>query len=288
MLTTQDRPVCPYRASVRIASVGQATANAIASLPDEMARHCADRLGALLDRNLSISAERFRDLPYGEAEIPMPAFVFSVQSQRHRGLMWLSASLCYRMVGILMGDDDRMFAGSWSPSDAEFGLIERLALEVVHAFAEAGVLLNIDDLAPVMTEPRQWVRRMPSAMSVRVLRLAAQLDSQDESGSIGLIMQPEAFSRGVAGGRTSTDAPVLEEVLDEIPVTAIVPLGTISMSLNEVLSLKAGTMLPLRASQDDILPLMVGGEAYYYGRPGSLGNGHLALEITAPASRGKE
>ena len=76
----------------------------------------------------------------------------------------------------------------------------------------------------------------------------------------------------------------LEQRLSRVDLDLRASLGTTELSVQEILDLRVGDVVPLRTRAKGWVPLYVGGELRYWARPG-MKDRHRAVQICAAATK---
>jgi len=255
-----------------------------------------------VDINLdNITAQRFGDYL---SSVPLPAMisVFKAVEWDNYGLITVDSPMIYSIVDVLLGGRRGtvpMRIEGRPYTTIEASLVERLIRLIVHDLSQA-----FAPITPVQfrfermeTNPRfAAIARPGNACVVFKLRI----DMEDRGGTIEFLI-PYATLEPVRdhllqmfmGEKFGRDSIWENHLAREIWVTDIDLEAVIdeqSLSLNDVMNLEVGTILPLNAKPDAKVVLRCGQVPMFEGKIGRIGD-HMAVEIETrmrPETNAKE
>ena len=207
------------------------------------------------------------------------------QTGTRLGVLGLNATLTFAVL-------ERAFGAPLVKADAESGWlagreslteIERRTIapwidELMKAIA---VAVAQGSTAPMklVSVVDQSARELPQDVETMVLWRAG-VDYGVDRGELALLLFPVATE--VLAGKVAANRPVRPEWLgqhiERMDVAVSAELGSVNLSVAELVALRPGDVLKLDHRQSDLVPVRVGGCVRFVGRP-SQRNGAYAIEI---------
>jgi flagellar motor switch/type III secretory pathway protein FliN len=213
---------------------------------------------------------------------------FEVELGSEDGPAWALLSLNSRALAVLLdGALGGALAGMSNDipgpelSLAQAALVGRIARSLGEDLAaavqaEAGISLKL-------VEARSLRSGEPSEIaSEDALTIDCTFEGVDDRAACTLIMGAEALESAVREHAAEDDPtcgdPRMAEAIGEVPVQVVAVLGTLTLGLRQVLTLRAGQVLRLSTAIDDTVTVRVAGLDKFLGSPAT-SRGQLAVQI---------
>ncbi|NOZ06856.1 MAG: flagellar motor switch protein FliM [Chloroflexi bacterium] len=224
--------------------------------------------------------------------VPDPSIIYVVKMSPLPGRIFISvdASLASVFVDRLLGGSGRGVPETHTITDIEIGLVQNVAKRTLDALTDAWS--NVVDLQPLVEESTQNVQFVQIALSSdAAVFIALEVRVQEAIGTMSLCipfqvikpimfkLSPHAWVAGQEKSEPETDFQEIRQQVSYIPVNVVAQLGTVDLTVRELMSLRPGDVIPLNSHIDSELPLLTEGEKMGSCRPGTLG-GQLAVVIT--------
>jgi flagellar motor switch protein FliM len=227
------------------------------------------------------------------ASVPQPSIFGVVSTQPLETTILFSAEqqLVFRFIELVIGGVSNETRMNRPLTEIELALARRTFHGLVELLSVAwnelfGLDLNLLDLEAIVAN----VELAPPSEPTIVLTIEAR--SGQSSSTMSLLVPYRAIaavSGRLSGQYADSDAPVLDESLEAaleaaisgVEVEARVEVGSLDLSIDEVLELKEGDVLKLHTKSELGATVCVGETNLYRGKPGRSGS-RRAIEITEP------
>jgi flagellar motor switch protein FliM len=261
---------------------------------DRLARLMSTSLRNLTSDNVEISLDHISSVRFGDYinSIPLPAMlsIFKAEEWDDYGLLVVDSALIYTLVDVLLGGRrgaSALRVEGRPYTTIETKLIERLVHVVLNDLSSA-----FDPLSPVSfrldrieTNPRFAAITQSNNAGVLV-RL--RIDMGDRSGRVE-IMIPYAtlepvrelllqMFMGEKFGRDSIWESHLTRELYQTDVHLSAILGETTVSLDEMVNWKPGSIVMLNTKPEELIEMRVGDSAMFMAKIGQK-KGHVAISI---------
>ena len=261
---------------------------------DRLVRLMSTSLRNLTSDNVEISLDHISSVRFGDYlnSIPLPAMlgIFKAEEWDDHGLMVVDSSLIYAIVDVLLGGrrgTSALRVEGRPYTTIETKLIERMAHVVLNDLSAA-----FDPLSPVSfrldrieTNPRFATITQPGNAGVLV-RL--RIDMGDRSGRIE-IMIPYAtlepirelllqMFMGEKFGRDTIWETHLTRELYKTDINLSAILGETTVALDDLLSMKPGSVILLNTRPNDLIEMRVGPHPMFMAKVGQK-QGQIACSI---------
>jgi flagellar motor switch protein FliM len=201
----------------------------------------------------------------------------------------VNMDLSFALVERLLGGQGQILQKTREMTDIELVLLETLMKCLLSSLNEAwqqvsSVALNLDDL---VFNPQIVQAALPADVGVLLL---FELRIGEASEAISMLV-PYSLLEPIIDKLTSqmwlagihqatvADQDGVRQQLDKVKLPVSVCLGSTAVSFRDLLELRTGNVIKLESATDEELPLFVGGNHKYYGRPGRSGR-KMAVAIT--------
>lgn len=203
----------------------------------------------------------------------------------------LEVALGLAVLDRLLGGTGRGLARPHEITEMEQALLQdRVVVHVLEAFREAWS--DIVDLTPVVSQTETNISFVPITLpSEAVVLVTTTLQVGDATGQLRLCLPYGALEPVKdrlsaqlllsAGGMERPDdtAGEVRRQVGNVPLALVARLGEALVSLDDLLQLQIGDVIPLGTPIDGEIDVLVGGRVRYRGRPGLL-RSHNAVRIT--------
>lgn len=275
---------------------------ALQMVHEQFGRLCSASLSALMRSLCEVKLISTDQLSYDEfiRSIPTPTFINIINVPPGNGTMIFefSPSLSYTIVDRLLGG-----AGAKSSIHRELSEIEKaILMRIVDRFLEcmteswANVMPLNFALEASETNPQLFLQLLlPSEMTIL---LTFEVTLTESIGTVSLCIPypaiedilPRLSARTWFTGLHKSSNPEMETVLrhhmNAVPLDLRVFLGRTELSIQELLELRPGDVVPLETRQDGEVTVLIGGEEKYFGTPGTRRQ-HRAVRVTRPVPEEK-
>jgi flagellar motor switch protein FliM len=265
---------------------------AVEVMTDRFAHHLMGTFTSAFRRMVEVTpasseVKQFREFLRG---LPMPTsiHIFRIEPLNGKGLLVLEANLVYLLIEFILG-------GTWEGqvkiegrdfTNIENRLIQRLVKEALQDLDKAWNVLQ-----PVKVEfERSEINPQFAAVmlpSDKVLTIHIDVEMETASGTLILCLpfaMVEPFKDKLPGwgsDQQRKERPWMEHILGHLSqadVTISVELGNQKVTVEKILNLQVGDLLPLDRDEEGLLPVKVEGVRKFWARPGH-SNGRKAVKI---------
>jgi len=193
---------------------------------------------------------------------------------------------------------DRLFGGPGEASkinreltDIELSVIEGIIVRILGNLREAWS--NVIDLRPrlgnIETNP-QFAQIVPPSDMVVLITLETKVGDVEGMTNFCipyLTIEPiitklsaQYWYSSIRKGGTTENLAILKKRLDTVYVNLIAEIGSLDISVKDVLNLQKGDIIKLEHNKvNDNMMLKIGNKKKFYARPGVVGT-HMAVQIT--------
>lgn len=263
-------------------------------LHETFARRLQTALSAYLRTVVQINMLGVEQGVYDEyvRQVPNPAVLYpiSMDPLPGRAALELHTNVVFIIVDRLLGGLGKGLNKGRELTDVEQTLLETVVWEVLSALKESWA--NVATLQPRLGEIAFTPQFMQIAISSEtVLTISFEIRILDSAGTmricipetvLGPVMEQLTAQTFYAGARrtlTPSQTTGLRKNLDRVTVQVVGQLGETELSINEVVNLRPGDVIPLRRRSKDELEVLVAGVPKFWARPGLIGR-RTALKIT--------
>ena len=269
---------------------------------ESFARRLASSLSAYLRSTVQATFVYVEQGTYVQLanHVPDSSIIYVVKMSPLPGRIFITidASIASVFVDRLLGGIGRSVPETHTITDIEIGLVQNVAKRALDALTDAWS--NVVELHPVVEESAQNVQFVQIALSSdAAVFIALEVRVQDATGTMSLCipfqvikpimfkLSPHAWVAGQEKAEPETNFQEIRKQISHIPVNVVAQLGTIDLTVRDLMGLRTGDVIPLNSHIDSELPLLTEGEKMGSCRPGTLGR-QLAVVITdalaSPAS----
>ena len=264
-------------------------------LHETFARRLQTALSAYLRTVVQINMLGVEQGVYDEyvRQVPSPAVLYpiSMDPLPGRAALELHTNVVFIIVDRLLGGLGKGLNKGRELTDVEQTLLETVVWEVLSALKESWS--NIATLQPRLGEIAFTPQFMQIALSTEtVLTISFEIRILDSAGTMRIcipenVLEPvmsqvtaQAFYAGSRRTLTADQTTNLRRNLDRVSVPVVGELGETELTLQELVNLRPGDVIPLRRRAKDELEVLVAGVPKFRARPGLVGR-HSALKITS-------
>ena len=264
-------------------------------LHENFARRLQTALSAYLRTVVQINMLGLEQGVYDEytRQVPNPAVLYTISMDPlpGRAILELHPSIVFIIVDRLLGGLGKGLNKSRELTDVEQTLLETVVWEVLSSLKEAWT--NVAALQPRLGDIASTPQFLQVALSTdTVLTISFEIRILDSAGTMRLcipeiVFEPimdqvtaQAWFASSRKAQLPAQAQNLRKHLDRVKVPMIGQLGEAMVSLQELVDLKVGDVIPLQRRAQEELEILVAGKPKFYARPGLVGR-HLALKISS-------
>ena len=261
---------------------------------DTFARRAGTTLSAHLRSLVAINLISIDQIIYDEfvQQVPVPAVLYQLSFDPLPGhaLLELHPSVAFIVVDRLLGGQGRTLSRSRQLTDVEMTLLESVVWEILSAVKEAWA--NVTTITPKLGESAFTPQFLQIAVATEIcLAIAFEVKFGEESGLMRLclpyvVLEPVINNLTAQARYGSARAPStperqhsLQQSLEAVMMPLVAILGTTDLTVEQVLNLQRGDVLPLGTAARSNLTLTLAGEPKFRGAPGRSGR-KLAMRIT--------
>ena len=262
---------------------------------DAFAKNYATALTNSIQRTCFIQRTRMAGMPFQDyvargRKNPGGIGMFSLQPLRHSALVALDAGLSFSLVEIMLGASKNI--GGPHP-ERELTTIELSILKSLIALAGDDINRAFAPLTTVKSAMERVERNMRMVSitepEAEVIVTSFQLTMGELTGDIDLVVPLAAIEPlrdklkellHVNAVTKNSWQESTRKALTEVEATATAQSGVISMTISDILGLRAGDIIPLDYDPNTPLRILVEDKVKFYGQAGSSG-GKKAVAITA-------
>jgi flagellar motor switch protein FliM len=271
-------------------------------LHETFARRLQTSLSAYLRTVVQINMLGVEQGVYDEyvRQVPSPAVLYpiSMDPLPGRAALELHTNVVFIIVDRLLGGLGKGLNKGRELTDVEQTLLETVVWEVLSALKESWS--NIATLQPRLGEIAFTPQFMQIALSSEtVLTISFEIRILDSAGTMRIcipenVLEPvmsqvtaQAFYAGSRRTLTPDQTANLRRNLDRVSVPVVGELGETELTLQELVNLRPGDVIPLRRRARDELDVLVAGVPKFRARPGLVGR-RAALKITGVVPQEEE
>lgn len=263
-------------------------------LHENFARRLQTALSAYLRTVVQINMLGLEQGVYDEytRQVPNPAVLYTISMDPlpGRAILELHPSIVFIIVDRLLGGLGKGLNKSRELTDVEQTLLETVVWEVLSSLKEAWT--NVAALQPRLGDIASTPQFLQVALSTdTVLTISFEIRILDSAGTMRLcipetvfepIMDQVTAQAWFASSRKAQSPEQINQLrkhLDRVRVPLVAQLGSADISIEELINLRPGDVIPLERRSKEELEVTVAGRPKFYGRPGMTGR-HMALKIT--------
>ncbi len=230
--------------------------------------------------------------------VPEPSVIFIVKLPPLPGRLLLSvdAGLASVFVDRLLGGTGRVMSISHAITDIEVRLVGNVVAHTLDALADAWS--NVVELEPRVEESAQNTQFVQVALtSDAAVFIALEIKIQEATGTMTMaipfpVIKPIIFKLSphtwVAGQERTEESSAsidMRQNLQHIPVDVVAELGSVNLTIAELVSLRSGDVIPLNTHIDSDLPLLTEDQELHRCRPGTVGSQMAVLVSDTSTAR---
>jgi len=232
--------------------------------------------------------------------IPNPTIlnVFSLYPLEGKGILEINPIIGFSIIDRLFGGPGLSSIKGRPLTEIEKGVMERISERILSLFREAWASMVEMDAVLENIEINPHFTQIVSPLEMVVI-ITINVQLADTEGFMNICipcLMLEAIADKLStkfwfttsGSASNEDkSKNIRKVVEKtaLPFTAV--LGETSLTLQELLDLQVGDVIPLEQRQDEDIKVYVGGRLKFYGRPGISGK-KIALKITSTYQEGSE
>lgn len=264
-------------------------------LHDQFARRLQTALSAYLRTVVQISMLGLEQGVYDEyvRQVPNPAVLYpiSMDPLPGRAVLELHPSIVFIIVDRLLGGLGKGLMKARELTDVEATLLETVVWEVLSSLKESWV--SIASLQPRLGEIAFTPQFLQIALSTEtVITISFEIRILDSAGTMRLcipdsVFEPvmgqlsaQAYFASSRKAMVPEDRQRLRRQLERVRVPLVGQLGETDVTIQELIKLRPGDVIPLARKSSDELEVLVSGKPKFYARPGMVGR-HVALKVTS-------
>jgi flagellar motor switch protein FliM len=268
---------------------------AIQNIHETFARVTASSLSSYLRSSITVSLSSIEQVVYDEYihQLSNPTLVNLVELQPLSGriVVEMNMNIGLAMLDRMMGGAGQMTVRRSELTDIEMALLRSLGATVSAGLREGWTA--VADLQPVLVETVLNADLVQAALPGDIAALLLfEIHTLGMSGTISIcvphpVIEPLMdrlntqawFSSSSRKSESENDRMKLAESIRDAHVPVAVELGSTTVTLGELLDIRADDVIRLDRSQEAELPIRAGKRARFLGRPGTLG-GNRAVQVT--------
>lgn len=267
---------------------------------ENYARALATFLSAQLRSPVQISVVSVEQLTYEEfiRSLPDPSIIiiFNMAPLEGNGIMEIQPSIVFGMIDRLFGGPGRTPLKTRSLTEIERSIVERISQRMLDLLREAWE--NISELAPrvefIESNPQfaQIVSPMEMVIVISLETKVGELEGFINFCIPYIVLEPiiEKLSVHYWFARAPREhkqeyRSSLQQKIEAARISLRVILGSTSITVQELLDLQVGDVVPLDRRVDAHLDVLVGNRPKFYAKPG-IQNNRLAVQITGFHEKG--
>ncbi len=274
---------------------------------DTFSRFASTTLSAMLRLQVSMRVEAADQIPYDELTrtlgSPTTIAVLVFDPFGGRALFHIDESLTYAIIDRLFGGQGRVTeiikrihaAGDKKRrefTDIEIAVMEGVITRLLSPYRDAwnNVVPELRPRLEVIESNPQFVQIVPPQDMVVTITLTVGIGEVAEGhmmiGIPYLTIEPFVnklsaqywYSSGVVNAKAKEKMEILKKRLNLVALPVIVEIGSTTLTMREVLSLKRGDIIVLNSRPKDGVLIKIAGRPKFKGRPGTVGK-KLAVKI---------
>ncbi len=267
----------------------------VSIMHETFARLTTTSLSAQLRYLANVHVASVDQLTYEEfiRSIPNPTTLAIINMDPLKGsaVLEIDPSVTYAIIDRLFGGQGEGAKINRDLSEIEMSVMEGIIVRILGNMREAWS--TVIDLRPrlgqIETNP-QFAQMVPPTEMVVLVTLETKVG--DVEGMMNfcipyITIEPivsklsaQYMYSTVRRGTTTENMQLLRERLNTVEIPVVAEVGSVRITVRDVLSLRAGDLIRLPdVGVDDPLTLRIGNETKFYCRPGKVGN-RMAVQIT--------
>lgn len=231
--------------------------------------------------------------------IPNPTIlnVFSLYPLEGKGILEINPIIGFSIIDRLFGGPGLSSVKGRPLTEIERGVMERVSERILSLFHEAWISMIEMDAVLENIEINPHFTQIVSPLEMVVI-ITINVQLADTEGFMNIcipciMLEPISDKLNTKFWFTSTSSSQedktvsIQKVVEKtsLPLTAV--LGQTSISIQELLDLQMGDVIPLEQKKDNDLEVYVGGKLKYFAKPGTVGR-NMGLRITNVNQEGSE
>jgi flagellar motor switch protein FliM len=262
---------------------------------ETFARLTTTSLSAQLRTIVHVHVASVDQLTYEEflRSIPNPTTLAVINMDPLKGssIFEIDPSITFTIIDRLFGGPGEASKINRELTDIELSVIEGIIVRILGNLREAWS--NVIDLRPrlgnIETNP-QFAQIVPPSDMVVLITLETKVGDVEGMTNFCipyLTIEPiitklsaQYWYSSIRKGGTTENLAILKKRLETVFVSLIAELGSLDISVSDVLNLQKGDIIKLERNKvDDDMLLRIGTKKKYFARPGVVGS-HMAVQIT--------
>jgi len=265
---------------------------------ETFARLTTTSLSAQLRTIVHVHVASVDQLTYEEflRSIPNPTTLSVINMDPLKGssIFEIDPSITFTIIDRLFGGPGEASKINRELTDIELSVIEGIIVRILGNLREAWS--NVIDLRPrlgnIETNP-QFAQIVPPSDMVVLITLETKVGDVEGMTNFCipyLTIEPiitklsaQYWYSSIRKGGTTENLAILKKRLDTVFINLIAELGSLDVSLKDVLNLQKGDIIKLERNKvNDNMILKIGNKKKFFARPGVVGS-HMSVQITAKA-----
>jgi flagellar motor switch protein FliM len=262
---------------------------------ETFARLTTTSLSAQLRTIVHVHVASVDQLTYEEflRSIPNPTTLAVINMDPLKGssILEIDPSITFTVIDRLFGGPGEASKINRELTDIELSVVEGIIVRILGNLREAWS--NVIDLRPrlgnIETNP-QFAQIVPPSDMVVLITLETKVGDVEGMTNFCipyLTIEPiisklsaQYWYSSIRKGGTTENLAILKRRLDTVFIDLIAELGSLEISVRDVLNLQQGDIIKLERNKvDDEMVLKIGNRQKFLARPGVVGN-HMSVQIT--------
>jgi flagellar motor switch protein FliM len=262
---------------------------------ETFARLTTTSLSAQLRTIVHVHVASVDQLTYEEflRSIPNPTTLAVINMDPLKGssILEIDPSITFTVIDRLFGGPGEASKINRELTDIELSVVEGIIVRILGNLREAWS--NVIDLRPrlgnIETNP-QFAQIVPPSDMVVLITLETKVGDVEGMTNFCipyLTIEPiisklsaQYWYSSIRKGGTTENLAILKRRLDTVFIDLIAELGSLEISVKDVLNLQTGDIIKLERNKvDDEMMLKIGNRQKFLARPGVVGN-HMSVQIT--------
>jgi flagellar motor switch protein FliM len=262
---------------------------------ETFARLTTTSLSAQLRTIVHVHVASVDQLTYEEflRSIPNPTTLAVINMDPLKGssILEIDPSITFTVIDRLFGGPGEASKINRELTDIELSVVEGIIVRILGNLREAWS--NVIDLRPrlgnIETNP-QFAQIVPPSDMVVLITLETKVGDVEGMTNFCipyLTIEPiisklsaQYWYSSIRKGGTTENLAILKRRLDTVFINLIAELGSLEISVKDVLNLQQGDIIKLERNKvDDEMVLKIGNRQKFLARPGVVGN-HMSVQIT--------
>ncbi len=262
---------------------------------ETFARLTTTSLSAQLRTIVHVHVASVDQLTYEEflRSIPNPTTLAVINMDPLKGssILEIDPSITFTVIDRLFGGPGEAAKINRELTDIELSVVEGIIVRILGNLREAWS--NVIDLRPrlgnIETNP-QFAQIVPPSDMVVLITLETKVGDVEGMTNFCipyLTIEPiisklsaQYWYSSIRKGGTTENLAILKKRLDTVFIDLIAELGSLEISVKDVLDLQQGDIIKLERNKiDDNMVLKIGNRKKFYARPGVMGN-RMSVQIT--------